>query len=240
MSVELDSLARLGFGSSMESSRGAKSVERVAQEFESLFIQQLLSVMRTEPDEDSLFPGGAGKEIYESMMDQALGQALAHRGGIGLSRPLIERLQQDAGTTEGVPGAVSGTPAESLERRFAQALSGYRVTSPVGWRNDPFNGEQRFHRGVDLAFEEGAQVPSLTSGTVVFSGFQAGFGNTVLVEGPGGVRVRYAHLKELAAEQGKEIAKGEQIGLAGSTGRSTGPHLHLEVEAGGQLIDPLA
>ncbi len=240
MTVELDTIAQLNVGTSTDKTRGPRTLEGVAQEFESLFIQQLLSVMRPESDEDSLFPGSAGQDIYASMMDQALGQALAQRGGIGLSKPLFERLEQQGENASGSASPVAAQPAESLEKRFARALSSYRVTSPVGWRNDPFTGEQRFHRGVDLAFDEGAEVSSLTSGKVVFSGYQTGYGNTVLVEGPGGVRVRYAHLKELSVEQGKEIAKGEQIGLAGSTGRSTGPHLHLEVEAEGTLIDPLA
>jgi len=240
MAVELDAIAQLNLGASTDQTRGTKSLKRVAEEFESLFIQQLLSVMRSESGEDSLFPGSAGQDIYTSMMDQALSQALAQRGGIGLSKPLLERLERQDGSSSGTAAPVAAQATESLEKRFARALSGYRVTSPVGWRNDPFTGEQRFHRGVDLAFHEGDRVSALTSGKVVFSGYQAGYGNTVLVEGPGGVRVRYAHLKELSVEQGKEIAKGEQVGLAGSTGRSTGPHLHLEVEAEGELIDPFA
>ena len=73
---------------------------------------------------------------------------------------------------------------------------------------------------------------------VIFSGQQNGYGNTVIVEGHGGVKVRYAHLEKLEVATGTEIAKGQEIGLAGSTGRSTGPHLHVEIEKNGKAIDP--
>ncbi len=244
MSLELDAIAQMQFAAASNRTTENRSLEDVAQQFESLFVQQLLTVMRSGLGEDGLFEGNTGQDMYASMMDQALAQALAQRGGIGLADPILKSLQDmqhKAGSGQAVAteGAAS-VPAESLEQRFARAISGHRVTSPVGWRKDPFTGEWTFHKGIDLAFAEGSPIQAMTSGTVVFSGRQSGYGNTVVVEGPGGVRVRYAHLKKLEVEEGTDIAKGQQIGLAGSTGRSTGPHLHVEIERDGEIVDPLA
>ena len=242
MSLEVDALAQMQLEAATAPKARGQSLKDVAQEFESLFIQQLMTVMRNSLGEDGLFEGNSGQDMYASMMDQALAQALSKDGGIGLADPILKSLEKmQGGTGEGKAPAsdAAGTePAESLAERFSKALSSYRVTSPVGWRKDPFTQEWRFHKGVDLAFAEGSPIQSLTSGTVVFSGRQKGYGNTVVVEGPGGVKVRYAHLEKLEVETGTDIAKGQEIGLAGSTGRSTGPHLHVEIERDGKVIDP--
>lgn len=242
MSLELDALARMQFAAASQRKTNDRSLEEVAQEFESLFVQQLLTVMRSGLGEDGLFEGNTGQDMYTSMMDQALAQALSERGGIGLAKPILQSLRDMQGDSEkgkdAAATAASPELADSLAQRFSRALSDFEVTSPVGWRRDPFTDEWSFHKGVDLAFAEGSPIRSMTSGTVVFSGEQGGYGNTVVVEGPNGVRVRYAHLKELEVKTGADIAKGQEIGLAGSTGRSTGPHLHVEIERGGELIDP--
>lgn len=242
MSLELDAVAQMQFAAANDRKTPGRSLEDVAQEFESLFVQQLLTVMRQSLGDDGLFEGNTGQDMYASMMDQALAQALSEDGGIGLAGPILQSLRKMQDQSGDGATSPAKTPpvesAESLAKRFSKALSSYRVTSPVGWRRDPFTDEWKFHKGVDLAFSEGSPIQSMTSGTVVFSGKQRGYGNTVIVEGPGGVRVRYAHLEELEVEEGTDIAKGQEIGLAGSTGRSTGPHLHVEIEQDGKVIDP--
>ena len=241
MTMEIDALAQLQFKAAADRQTSGRSLEEVAQQFESLFVQQLLTVMRSGLGEDGLFEGNTGQDLYASMMDQALAQALAKRGGIGLAGPILKSLQDMQGESDGGPPLDESVAAESepvLAQRFAAALSEYRVTSPMGWRRDPFTDEWKFHEGTDLAFAEGSPIPSLTSGKVIFSGQQNGYGNTVIVEGHGGVKVRYAHLEKLEVATGTEIAKGQEIGLAGSTGRSTGPHLHVEIEKNGKAIDP--
>lgn len=105
------------------------------------------------------------------------------------------------------------------------------VTSPFGWRVHPITGEYKFHAGVDLSYEYGTQVPALFDGEVVQSGnFSDGYGNQVLLYHPSGdFYTRYGHLSSVYAETGSEVMQGEAIGAVGSTGNSTGPHLHLEL-----------
>lgn len=113
------------------------------------------------------------------------------------------------------------------------------VTSNFGWRQDPFTGATSFHRGVDLRAEEGQPIASTGAGTVVFAGQDGGYGNSVIVEHADGLRTLYAHLSALLVAVGDQVAEGQRIGLAGQTGRATAPHLHYEVRAGGQAVDPL-
>lgn len=115
-----------------------------------------------------------------------------------------------------------------------------QVTSGYGWRADPFDGHGRFHKGIDLAAAYGDDVRAAAPGRVVFSGQQAGYGNTVVIEHAGGARSRYAHLASAGVAPGAAVAAGQTIGRAGSSGRSTGPHVHFEVTVGTETVDPQA
>jgi murein DD-endopeptidase MepM/ murein hydrolase activator NlpD len=112
------------------------------------------------------------------------------------------------------------------------------VTSPYGWRRDPFHGVTRFHRGVDIRAAYGQEIPSAGSGRVVFSGAQGAYGTTVVVEHGDGIQTRYAHLSAALVSEGDEVRAGQVIGRAGRSGRATGTHLHFEVLANGRQIDP--
>jgi Rod binding domain-containing protein len=114
-----------------------------------------------------------------------------------------------------------------------------QVTSHFGWRRDPFTGQAKFHRGVDLAAVYGQDVQAARAGQVVFSGGQGGYGNTVVVEHADGTRTRYAHLSATLVAAGDTIATGQAVGRAGHSGRATGTHVHFEVtSADGQPIAP--
>jgi len=104
------------------------------------------------------------------------------------------------------------------------------VTSPFGWRSDPYNGEWKFHAGVDLGYDYGAGIPALWDGVVVLAGdSQDGYGNQVLLYHPAiDVYTRYAHCSALYVTAGENVSAGQVIAAVGSSGRSTGPHLHLE------------
>jgi murein DD-endopeptidase MepM/ murein hydrolase activator NlpD len=112
------------------------------------------------------------------------------------------------------------------------------LTSHFGWRADPLDGRVRFHRGVDVRAAYGTEVPAAAQGTVVVAGEQGGYGTTVVVEHPHGLRTRYAHLSASLVRVGDEVTVGQPVGRVGSSGRSTGAHLHFEVEQGGRGIDP--
>jgi len=106
---------------------------------------------------------------------------------------------------------------------------------------DPITGEARFHKGVDLRAVYGQDVATAAGGTVAFSGTQGSYGTTVVIEHPNGTRSRYAHLSLALVKAGDTVEPGQLVGRAGSSGRSTGPHVHLEVvDRDGRPLNPLA
>lgn len=110
------------------------------------------------------------------------------------------------------------------------------VTSNVGWRHDPIDGVIRHHNGVDIAVPTGTQVKAIASGSVVESGWHGGYGNLVVLEHDDGTRSMYGHNSLLEVKQGDRVEAGQTVALSGSTGRSTGPHLHFEFWRNGNNV----
>lgn len=111
------------------------------------------------------------------------------------------------------------------------------VTSGFGPRHLSVAGNT-FHRGLDIAAPEGATVRAVRAGTVSVSGWGGAYGYVVYLEHPGGVQTRYAHLRQPGTPVGRALARGDPLGVVGSTGASTGPHLHFELRLGGAAVDP--
>jgi murein DD-endopeptidase MepM/ murein hydrolase activator NlpD len=126
--------------------------------------------------------------------------------------------------------------AETLE--YEMPLSG-RISSSFGTRFHPIDKKIKVHTGVDIAVPRGTSVSSAADGVVSFAGRKGGYGNVVIVEHPDGRQTFYAHCDKLLVEKGQTVTVGEEIAKAGSTGKSTGPHLHFEVRENGKPIDPL-
>lgn len=120
---------------------------------------------------------------------------------------------------------------------YAMPVSG-RLSSPFGWRNISVNGN-RFHSGVDLAASSGTPVLAARSGRVTRAGWWGSYGNAVAIEHLDGSETRYAHMSSLAVRAGQTLRQGDVIGAVGSTGASTGPHLHFEIRLAGHAVDPL-
>ena len=135
------------------------------------------------------------------------------------SKMLIDRLENAA-----VP---SGNPV----------ADGW-ISSGFGKRTDPFSGKQAFHKGLDFAGRKGDPIFAVANGVVTWSGQQKGFGNLVEIDHGYGYVTRYAHNEENLVKVGDKVEKGQEIALMGSTGRSTGTHVHFEVEQNGHVIDP--
>jgi len=115
------------------------------------------------------------------------------------------------------------------------------ITSTMGWRTDPFgSGNNNFHRGIDIGVAEGTPVRATRAGKIVFSGRHGDYGNTIIIEHDGGIRTLYGHNKSLAVQAGRSVEAAEVIALSGSSGRSTGPHVHYEVLSTGQSVAGLA
>jgi murein DD-endopeptidase MepM/ murein hydrolase activator NlpD len=111
-------------------------------------------------------------------------------------------------------------------------------SSRFGWRSDPFHGKRKFHQGLDLKAAYGTEVGSAGDGTVTFAGERGGYGLMVVVAHENGLETRYAHLASADVQPGERIGAGQTLGRVGSSGRSTGPHLHFEVLQDGQRVDP--
>jgi murein DD-endopeptidase MepM/ murein hydrolase activator NlpD len=118
-------------------------------------------------------------------------------------------------------------------------VSGKRISSLYGYRIHPITGRRRFHEGLDIAAAYGNRVYAYTAGRVVQAGWNGGYGNSVLIDHGNGLRTRYGHLSRISVRVGQRVSTGERIGLVGSSGSSTGPHLHFEVIKWGQTKNPL-
>lgn len=112
------------------------------------------------------------------------------------------------------------------------------VSSPYGYRLNPFTGEKELHTGIDIAVSAGTPIHAVHDGKVVLAGDAGDYGLCVVIEDERGYQSRYAHCQSLSVTAGQEIKKGEEIAIVGSTGNSTGPHLHLEVSYQGQRLNP--
>lgn len=115
--------------------------------------------------------------------------------------------------------------------------TGY-ISSRYGMRKDPFTGKSKMHRGLDIAAKKGSSIYPVGEGKVVFSGRKAGFGNVVEIQHSSTVVSRYSHLKKSLVKKGQLVKTTDVIAQVGNTGRSTGPHLHLEIAFNGKTANP--
>ena len=121
---------------------------------------------------------------------------------------------------------------------FAAPTSNTTRTSGFGARRDPITGRPAFHPGLDMAGALFTPIHATAPGVVSFTGVRSGYGNTIEIDHGGGLKTRYGHLAAIAVDVGQRVAVGQRIGAMGSTGRSTGPHLHYEVWVDGRQRDP--
>lgn len=141
-----------------------------------------------------------------------------------------------------IPGAKLNSQKlqQALGTLFKMPLfAHYRISSRFGYRSDPFTGARTFHTGVDLACPQGTPVVSAASGSVSFVGYSNIFGNYIIVKHTNGYQTLYGHLSKILARKGQRVSQGTRIGLVGSTGYSTGPHLHFTIYKNGKLVDPM-
>jgi murein DD-endopeptidase MepM/ murein hydrolase activator NlpD len=114
------------------------------------------------------------------------------------------------------------------------------ISSYFGEREDPFDGQETFHKGVDFAGAKGEPVVAVAAGIVTWAGERTGFGKLIEINHGDGYVTRYGHNEKTLVSVGQTVKRGESIGLMGSTGRSTGPHVHFEVLRNGRQVDPLS
>lgn len=115
----------------------------------------------------------------------------------------------------------------------------YRMTSGYGWRRHPTSGKGRMHDGMDLAASTGTPLYATADGVVTFVGWAGGYGRVIKIQHALGFETRYAHLLKFRVKKGQRVSRGDRIGDMGSSGRSTGPHVHYEVRIGGKSVNPM-
>jgi murein DD-endopeptidase MepM/ murein hydrolase activator NlpD len=150
--------------------------------------------------------------------------------GDGSLDPRFERLGLSLARMEALDRGLEGIP------QYRPAA--HSMTSSFGARRDPFTGATAMHAGIDFSGPTGAPIYAAAKGRVSFVGQKAGYGNVVEIKHGNGMVTRYAHMSKFRSRVGQEVAAGDVIGAIGSTGRSTGPHLHFEVRINDRAVNP--
>ena len=156
---------------------------------------------------------------------------ISQSAGTSLFDTLSSEVQANLAMTDGLTRSLALVP---LRRPFAHA----DVTSSFGSRSDPFLGSAAMHAGIDFREEAGAPVRATAAGRIDEAGWAGGYGNMVEIDHGGGLATRYGHMSEVLVSRGDVVSIGQVIGRVGSTGRSTGPHLHYETRVRGEAVDP--
>lgn len=154
------------------------------------------------------------------------------KAGDGLGAP-IELRSSAKPASKSAAGSV-------IERPRGMPVAARALTSRFGVRSHPVLGGRRMHSGIDLAAPTGAPVAAPAGGVVSYANWRGGYGLLVTISHGGGLETRFAHLSRIMVSPGQTVSRGQLVGLVGSTGRSTGSHLHYEVRQNGFAVDPLA
>lgn len=170
-------------------------------------------------------------EKYEVSLEKC-----ASLNGLGVEDSL------SAGKTIFVPDASLdwATLQEINGDLFIKPLRSYRLSSYYGWRSSPFSGSRSFHSGVDMAAPQGTSVYAALNGRVTSTGFNSTYGNFVIISHHSGYQTLYGHMSAILVSKGQWVDTNTRIGRVGSTGLSTGPHLHFTVTKNGSTVNPIA
>lgn len=147
----------------------------------------------------------------------------------------LDRIFNEVSNNTSNNDKVENLPSES---GFLRPVSG-RITSHFGYRTNPVTGEYKLHKGIDYAGNYGDDIKASKSGVVEYSGWISGYGKTIILGHGNGVQTLYPHAQELYVNSGETVSQGEVIAAVGSTGNSTGPHLHFEIRINGEAVDPI-
>jgi murein DD-endopeptidase MepM/ murein hydrolase activator NlpD len=213
-----------------------------ARQLEAFFLRRLLAEAR--PHGGGLLDGGFAGETFKQLLDETLADKMSEGAGIGMAAMFEAQLGAPAGAASPHRQPVHVAAADVGLPRPAQPAAALtlpvhgHLTSAYGHRNDPIRNTPIMHAGLDLAAPTGTPVVAAAEGTVSHAGPAGTYGNLVIVRHPGGLETRYAHLSTVAVHVGEVVAAGQAVGAVGTTGHSTGPHLHFELRRDGKAIDP--
>ena len=193
--------------------------------------QKLIKIAKLDPGEFNFeeAPGVGGPEGSESNVTLDFGNE------IDTVISELEDREQQLGVLENI--LINSYMEEEVFPEGRPIKRGW-ISSYYGMRTNPFTGKLQFHKGMDFAAKSGSSVLAVAGGVVTWSGKRYGYGNLVEINHGNGYVTRYGHNKENLVQVGETVKKGEMVALMGSTGRSTGPHVHFEVLKNGRQIDP--
>jgi murein DD-endopeptidase MepM/ murein hydrolase activator NlpD len=224
----------------VEKTEDQSELEQAARQFEAMLLQVVIKEMRKTVPEGMF--SGTGTDVFQDMFDQELSShMLEDGGGLGLANSIIGGNQPITQTFQAMPVGLQayGVQGAAVDRSRVDVMPVEgRVSSVFGTRKDPIHGTERHHHGLDIAAPEGTDIRAVRDGVVRFSDERGGYGQMIILDHGDGLETRYAHCSELIVKEGEKIRAGERIALVGSTGRSTGPHLHFEARKDGHAIDP--
>jgi murein DD-endopeptidase MepM/ murein hydrolase activator NlpD len=218
-----------------------------------MLVKQLVTSSRAYAGGES-----AGSTVRADLFATTLADAVVAGGGLGIADQLARSLtpgadgpvRDAAGPPSPLPSPTAHAPSGGRGDRFATGAAranaqesmslpvAGRVTSGYGMRHDPISGEDSAHPGLDVSAPEGTPIRVPARGVVLSAGPKGGYGNAVEVDHGNGLVTLYGHASQLLVSKGEFVAPGQEIATVGSSGRSTGPHLHFEVRLGGRTIDP--
>lgn len=223
----------------LASSASAADKKAAAMAAQQEAIQQLITRARSALDRTQRSVSSLGLDP-----NRLLAMGPKQRGGTG--GPFIEFRRAGRGSPAHTNLVTLGDNLDRLAdlQRAARSipvgppLSAYGLASPYGLRRDPLNGQLAMHSGLDMAAPQGAEVRARAPGKVVFAARNGFYGNMVELDHGHGLRTRYGHMSAISVKVGQTINVRDKLGAVGSTGRSTGPHLHYEILFNGKTIDP--
>lgn len=244
--VELESLRLANESLKIENDSYRSATGELADQISSL--QAALTRLGTQAELDP-----AARQALERLpaviRSRAAGGAAVSPAAAAAAVTQAESPDTTIGVLKGLLGAIEGRLASvksKVEGQQALARATPSIWPLAGWlssgfgsRKDPFNGGADFHPGLDIAADKGTPARATADGTVESAAYNGAYGNAVVVNHGFGISTRFGHLSGFAVRPGQQVHRGDVIGYVGSTGRTTGAHLHYEILLNGQQINPL-
>ncbi len=184
-------------------------------------------------------PALANETAATTQIAGAVETSQAGQGDAEFSELFASWEALDDGGRVDANGMIAPAPRVNVSVPSRMPVEGVRLTSSYGMRDHPILRQRSQHNGVDLAAAHGTPVYATADGRVGRANWFGSYGNYVQIEHGGALQTRYAHLSSYTVSQGEQVRKGDLIGYIGSTGRSTGPHLHYEVRVDGEPVNPV-